>query len=102
MSDIMDGNAMRYLLACTKWTGCDWCAGRLPLEEWCNGCLAREREVPAALKTAERRGFIKGLEAARRVARKENGFYLPLDVAAAVARVGAAITARIKREKAKR
>ena len=51
---------------------------------------------------AERRGFIRGLEAARRVARKENGFYLPLDVAAAVARVGAAITARIKREKAKR
>lgn len=45
----MLGPALSYLLACSKWTGNDWCAERLPRNEWCDGCAAREEELPAML-----------------------------------------------------
>ena len=60
--------------------------------------------VADALTAAERRGFIKGLEAARRIARKENAEFHRLGCniqAMGCDWVTQAITARIKREKAK-
>lgn len=41
------GPALDRLVACSKWTGSTWCADNLPRAKWCDGCVAREEELPA-------------------------------------------------------
>lgn len=53
--------ALRHLLACTRWTGSQWCPDFLVNRmAWCDGCRAREIELPKLLD--ELRAKVTALE----------------------------------------